>query len=116
MALSNGQGLSRRAVCPKPWLDSLWSLFDPYWSQDWTGRDGYFLAPDRLHGVLLEIVYRLTKATSEVDLTELVPILLQLRGKQSEQERAEELLKYFRICWRKEKTTTAKKEEPIFIC
>jgi hypothetical protein len=115
MALSNGQGLSRRVACPKPWLESLWNLFDPYWAQDWTGRDGYFLIPDRLYGVLLEIVHRLTKETAEVDLTELVPILLQLQGKQSEQERAEALLKYFRICRRKEKPTPAKQEESVFI-
>lgn len=116
MSVPGGQGLSHPTVCPKPSLGPLWSLFDPYWSQDRTGRDGYFLTPNRLYGVLLEIVYRLTRETPEVELTELVPVLLRLRGKQSEQERAEELLKSFRICWRKEKAATAKTEKPTFIC
>ncbi len=116
MSLPSGQGLTRPTVCPKPSLGPLWSLFDPYWSRDQTGREGYFLTPNRLYGVLLEIVYRLTKEMPEVELAELVPVLLQLRGKQSEQERAEELLRSFRIYWRKQKAAMAKTEKPIFVC
>ncbi len=88
---------AKDSLFTKPVLQALRALFYPYRAKDRVGRGGYFLTPEQLDYMLEEALAKIAIGLSEVDFPELVTTLLQLRGLQSEQERAEALLKKFLI-------------------
>jgi hypothetical protein len=89
--------LANNTLSTRPIPHALRALFYPYRAKDRLGRDGYFLTPKQLDDMLAEVLAKITGGLSEVDFSELVTTLLQLRRLQSEQERAEALLQKFLI-------------------